>query len=328
MLGMRSQITIAMGLIAACGVVILRGQQAGGAGPFTATQAGSGRTTYQERCSSCHLQNLQGSGDAPPLAGVGFISSWGSRKTSDLIAFIQSTMPPSANGSLGEQAYVNIAAYILQSNGAQAGNEALTTASGETIRSIATGAAAAAVGVQHASQGKQAPATPRGVVVAGEVKNYVPVTDAMLRNPDPSDWLMIRRDYHASNFSPLNQITTKNVQDLRLVWSWAMNDVGTNEPAPIVHDGVVYLNNTGNILQALDARTGELIWENHYGTDATAAAIRGMAIYGDKIFVAPVAHISWPSMLAPARPCGIPPWATGRRAITPPAADLSRSMAN
>lgn len=286
MLGMRSQITIAMGLIAACGVVILRGQQAGGAGPFTATQAGSGRTTYQERSSSCHLQNLQGSGDAPPLAGVGFISSWGSRKTSDLIAFIQSTMPPSANGSLGEQAYVNIAAYILQSNGAQAGNEALTTASGETIRSIATGAAAAAVGVQHASQGKQAPATPRGVVVAGEVKNYVPVTDAMLRNPDPSDWLMIRRDYHASNFSPLNQITTKNVQDLRLVWSWAMNDVGTNEPAPIVHDGVVYLNNTGNILQALDARTGELIWENHYGTDATAAAIRGMAIYGDKIFVA------------------------------------------
>ena len=36
------------------------------------------------------------------------------------------------------------------------------------------------------------PQTPRGLVVAGEVKNYTPVTDAMLRNPDPSDWLMIR----------------------------------------------------------------------------------------------------------------------------------------
>ena len=108
----------------------------------------------------------------------------------------------------------------------------------------------------------------------------------MLRNPDPADWLMIRRDYHASNFSPLNQITTANVQDLQLVWSWAMNEVGTSQPAPLVHNGVLYLNNTGNILQAIDARTGELIWENHYGTNPTAAAMRGISIYGDKIFVA------------------------------------------
>jgi hypothetical protein len=39
------------------------------------------------------------------------------------------------------------------------------------------------------------PATPRGLTVAGEVKNYVPVTDAMMRNPDPNEWLMIRHDY-------------------------------------------------------------------------------------------------------------------------------------
>ena len=97
---------------------------------------------------------------------------------------------------------------------------------------------------------------------------------------------MIRRDYHASNFSPLNQITSANVQDLQLVWSWAMNETGTSQPAPLVHNGVLYLNNTGNILQALDARTGELIWENHYGTNPTAAAMRGISIYGDKIFVA------------------------------------------
>ena len=64
------------------------------------------------------------------------------------------------------------------------------------------------------------------------MKNFVPVTDAMLRNPDPADWLMIRRDYHASNYSPLNQINRDNVKDLRLQWVWAMKEGGTNEPHP------------------------------------------------------------------------------------------------
>ena len=119
------------------------------------------------------------------------------------------------------------------------------------------------------------------------MKNYVPVTDAMLRNPDPADWLMIRRDYKASSFSPLNQITAQNVNDLRLVWSWAMQDGARlgNQPAPIVHNGVLYVNNAGMVLQALDAKTGELIWENRYGTNAGAPAMRGITIYGDKIFV-------------------------------------------
>ena len=91
------------------------------------------------------------------------------------------------------------------------------------------------------------------------MKNFVPVTEAMLRNPDPGDWLMIRRDYKASSYSPLNQVTRNNVQDLRLVWQWAMNEGGTNQPAPLVHNGIIDLNNTGNILQALDGRTGDLI---------------------------------------------------------------------
>ena len=73
---------------------------------------------------------------------------------------------------------------------------------------------------------------------------------------DPGDWLMIRRDYRASNYSPLTQITRDNVKDLRLVWSWAMNEGGTSQPAPLVHNGVIYLNNAGNIIQALDAQDG------------------------------------------------------------------------
>ncbi len=97
---------------------------------------------------------------------------------------------------------------------------------------------------------------PLGLLVAGQVKNYVPVTDEMLRNPDPGDWLMIRRNYQAHSYSPLNSITTANVKDLRLEWVWAMNDGGANEPTPIVHNGIIYLANTSNTVQALDGADG------------------------------------------------------------------------
>jgi alcohol dehydrogenase (cytochrome c) len=121
------------------------------------------------------------------------------------------------------------------------------------------------------------------VTVKGEVADYVPVTDALLRKQDDGDWLMIRRDYHATNYSPLNQITPNNVRDLRQVYMHPMNEGGTNQPAPIVHNGVIYLANTGGILQAIDGATGKLIWENRVGGNI---AMRGIAIYQDKIYFA------------------------------------------
>ena len=83
---------------------------------------------------------------------------------------------------------------------------AMTTAS--PIRSLATG--------RSGGGGPAASSGPRGVTVAGELKSYAPVTDAMLRNPPAGDWLMARRNYQAWSYSPLNQITTENVKNLRL----------------------------------------------------------------------------------------------------------------
>jgi alcohol dehydrogenase (cytochrome c) len=99
----------------------------------------------------------------------------------------------------------------------------------------------------------------RGVTVPGEVKNYVPVTPEMLRNPPPGDWLIFRRNYQGHSNSPLTQITPANVKNLQLQWVWAMNDSGSNQTTPIVHNGVIYLATPSNIVQALDARTGTLI---------------------------------------------------------------------
>ena len=71
-----------------------------------------------------------------------------------------------------------------------------------------------AIALQAGGQAAARASGPLGLTVTGEVKNYVPVTDAMLRDPDPGDWLMIRRNYQAWSNSPLTQINTTNVKQL------------------------------------------------------------------------------------------------------------------
>ncbi len=279
---------------ASCGVLISFAQQRP-AGPYTQAQASAGRATYQTYCVSCHAPDLAGR-EGPQLAGPNFFAQWGQRTAGELVSYIRLTMPPGGSALPGDS-YVNLAAFLLDANGAQAGTQPLTDASAVAVRTVASGQRAAylqtaapqaAPPKPAATQAKQTKQLPRGLTVEGTVKNYVPVTDAMLKNPDPADWLMIRRDYRASSFSPLNQITAQNVDNLRLVWSWAMQDGSAlgNAPAPIVHNGVLYLNNAGMVLQAFDAKTGNLIWENRYGTNPTAPAMRGISIYGDAIYLA------------------------------------------
>jgi alcohol dehydrogenase (cytochrome c) len=96
--------------------------------------------------------------------------------------------------------------------------------------------------------------------VSDPTRNLTLVTDAMLRNPPASDWLMWRRTYDGYGYSPLDQINKSNVKDLQVAWTWSMTP-GANETTPIVHDGVLYLFNYANKIQALNAATGDLIWE-------------------------------------------------------------------
>ena len=119
------------------------------------------------------------------------------------------------------------------------------------------------------------------LTVADLMRDFVPVTDEMLRNPDPADWPMMRGNYNAWSYSPLEQINTGNVGGLQLEWVWNMHD-GSSEPAPLVYGGVIYLINPGNVIQALDGKTGDLIWEHASGPD-NAQDMRGIAIYQDKI---------------------------------------------
>jgi alcohol dehydrogenase (cytochrome c) len=261
-------------------------------GVFTASQAAAGRTSYLVNCAGCHMRDLRGENEARPLTGANFMSTWAQRSAAQLIAYMQLTMPPppATPGSLGAQTYANMAAFLLEANGASPGETQLTAATNVTIESVANGEMPpellAALEEAAPAGGSPVVSRPTGLTVAGDVPDYSPVTDAMLLDPDPGDWIMIRGNYRAWNFSELSQINRDNVGGLRLEWIWSMAEGGNNEPAPIVHDGVLYVNHVDNTLQALDAATGELIWENHIGPAGLGGAMRGIAIYDDKVLMA------------------------------------------
>ena len=100
-----------------------------------------------------------------------------------------------------------------------------------------------------------------GSVRAQSSAEFVPVTDAMLADPAPADWLMWRRTLDGWGFSPLDEINRENVAELRMVWSRALNAPGRQQGTPLVYDGVMFMPNPSDVIQALDAATGDLTWE-------------------------------------------------------------------
>jgi mono/diheme cytochrome c family protein len=175
--------------------------QAGAAtGAFTAQQASAGAALFQSTCAACHGAQLQGTPTAPLLAGTPFLARWGTRAAGDLFRQVKSSMPPGGTTPLSDETVGNIVAYIMQVNGATAGTVAL---SANTTAQVGSGIQAAAAG--GAQQRPAAAPEPLGVTVAGTVENFVPITDEMMRNPDPSDWLMMRGNYQAWSFSELDR---------------------------------------------------------------------------------------------------------------------------
>jgi alcohol dehydrogenase (cytochrome c) len=253
---------------------------AGAAPAITAAQAAAGGDLYQARCAGCHLADLGGRNDAPALTGATFQSVWRGRSAGDLADYIRAAMPPGGPALSADEALA-VTAFIAASNG-QGPAPAAPAATAPAVPG-----APAVTGPRLPPRTDGPPA--RGHYARGEVARYAPVTDAMLRTPAPGDWLMARRTYQAWSHSPLTEITPANVGTLRLAWAWNMNEGGSNQPMPLVHDGIVYLTNTMNEVQALDGATGDLIWAHQIGPNRPGVASGGMrniAIYDDKIYLA------------------------------------------
>jgi alcohol dehydrogenase (cytochrome c) len=123
--------------------------------------------------------------------------------------------------------------------------------------------------------------------------HFTPVSDQVALNPAPSDWLMWRGTYNGWGYSPLDQINKRNIGNLQLAWAWT-HEPGNQEAAPLVRNGVMYLAQSNNVVHALDAKAGNLIWEyrhplpkleGSYVKRQLVRARNSIALYGDKVFL-------------------------------------------
>ncbi|MEO2196107.1 MAG: PQQ-binding-like beta-propeller repeat protein [bacterium] len=225
----------------------------------------AGQAAYQQSCAECHGSRLQGGAHGPALTGVGFSSVWGDRSAEALLEFVRREMPPGQR-RLQDAVYPNIVAFVLETGG---------RASGEVIEAAADVEMPAPGGSTTRYGDREATGLSR-------------VTDAMLHQPPAADWLTWRRTLDNHGYSPLDQISRDNVGELRLAWVISMRN-GVNQTTPVVHDGVMFLANPGNVVQALDAADGDVIWEYRYEVPPDAVtgvgATRGLALYDDKVFL-------------------------------------------
>ena len=246
---------------------------------YTVDQADAGLQVYQQHCSSCHGENLDDGPFAPPLRGLEFRSKWQVRSLEVLFTETSATMPQDRPGSLTDEAYVQVLAFMLQENGIEPSDTELPTDPDE-MASLSPGWRSGGGGL---SAGVVLPPVP---VRRNPLDSIRPVTDAMLRNADPADWLLWRRTYDAAGYSPLDQINTANVDDLRVAWSWSL-PAGPNESTPIVHDGVLFVHGYGDKVFALDADSGDLLWRyaRRLPRSVSPGLKRGMSIYGERLYV-------------------------------------------
>ena len=271
---------VAIGAAAAAAIWVSHAIAQTSTGPFTEGQAQAGQPLYAGRCASCH----DSGGETVRLVGPGFTQVWTKRSTRDLHTRIQKTMPFNNPGSLTDAETTAIVAHILKSNGARAGTTALTPATDVALSAVIPQRRDAYAG--YVSPSSVPVGT--GITFPGTVANYTPVTEEMLLNPPAADWLMHYQNYAGWSHSPLKQINARNVHNLQLRWVWSMEDGERQQITPLVHDGVMFVSTViNNTVQALNAATGDLIWENRLGPrleNQVNATARAMALYGNQLF--------------------------------------------
>jgi len=114
---------------------------------------------------------------------------------------------------------------------------------------------------------------------------------------EPQNWLMYSGDYAGHRFSALDQINVSNTARLVPKWAYQTMASGKFETTPLVVDGILYGTGQDDRVYALDARSGRPIWQYQQTLAADIRPCcgrvnRGVAILGDKIFVATLdAHV-------------------------------------
>lgn len=234
-------------------------------GIYSTGQAAQGRERFVQRCATCHGE------------GTVSLRRFDNQSVGDAFQAISKNMPPGT--VLPQQEYADILAHLLELHDLPASDTRLRPDAEHLSRIALSFDPDARV---FLGDGENAAST----------KTVDPVTTAALMDPDPGDWLTYRNGYSGWGYSALDQINTANVASLQLAWARGM-EAGPLQAEPLVHKGVMYLLNATDVVQALDAANGDLIWEYRRdlpeavgNTTGTTLRARGLAIHESRLFLA------------------------------------------
>ncbi|HTU69466.1 MAG TPA: PQQ-binding-like beta-propeller repeat protein [Candidatus Baltobacteraceae bacterium] len=282
-------------MAASAGASVAAAGSPAAAGYFTAAQASTGATVYAGKCAACHGANLQGQ-SGPSLSGARFAKSLQAYGTGEqMYNFISKQMPANAPGSLSTANYLAVTAYLLQQNGYPSGSHPLdaTTLASVNLSNAVSLAAANQGGTSNTNEiVRVAPPT---TVDYGAPAGNVNVSDAMMSNAasDTSDWVLHGRDYSNDRYSPLSQINPGTISTLSPVAIVQTGMTASFETTPIVVGGTMFLTtpvvNSQMKIMALNAATGERIWETTYNLGTFQICCgpvnRGVAVGYGKVYV-------------------------------------------
>jgi alcohol dehydrogenase (cytochrome c) len=262
------------------GLIFAAAASAQGTAPlsFTKEQAEAGKAAYVTNCAMCHGAHLADGATGAPLKGPVFMGKYGGKSVAELFTLTSRTMPTANPGSLDPLTYASLVAYILQENAIVAGESALPA----DPRQLAT----MMIPAGGFSFMAYSPYTAQKTVsLPNPLDHFRPVGPEDLANPPPKDWLTWRRGWNGHGFSPLTQISPTNASGLRVVWSWTL-PAGSTEGVPLVRDGTIFMQGFGDVVQALNAATGDLLWQYNHTLEPGVAPFhkRGMALAGDLLY--------------------------------------------
>lgn len=242
-------------LLASAGVSAMAFAVAGSAqqGASLDEQLDHGRQAYATNCAACHGADLSGGQFAGTLKGSVFLSTWGEQPSGELLEYISTSMPPGGSGRLDAETYAALTALILAENEV---DTTLTLAAASLPALSPDDEAGNEIGLPGITSRYPFPESPP---LPDLFADYTPVTQAMLDDPTPENWMAWRRGHEAHGYSPLDQITPENVDDLSIAWAQAL-PLGPTMSEPLVRDGVMYVHAYGEEVFAFDAATGRQLW--------------------------------------------------------------------
>jgi alcohol dehydrogenase (cytochrome c) len=249
------------------------------------SSAETGEALYNEHCASCHATSLRGSAHGNALSGAAFSSKWAELSAQALRDYQAAAMPPGQSQMLSLAQHTAITQHVIaQSHLAPNAPLVLSAPNLDSEPAEETEA------VEFSGAGSVMDmARSAGSYAARQIAEYRSVSTDELNFPNSRDWLNWRRTPDGHAHSPLTSISRANVSDMTLNWSIAMHS-GSNQPTPLVRDGVMFLTHPHNKLQAIEAATGELIWEYQYDFPPASKMLggptRNIALWQDRLFLA------------------------------------------